>query len=282
MIEINKLKKQYGDFSLDVSMEVREGCVTGLIGKNGAGKSSTFKAILGLIRPDGGSVRILGKDALSMKEADKQLIGVAMADSSFSSYLTVKDIVLILRKLYKDFEEKKFLEQCKEFELPLNKRIQTFSTGMKAKLRVLTAVSHRASLLILDEPTSGLDVMARKEILDLLRRYMEVEGRAILISSHISSDLEGLCDDLYLIDRGKILLHEDTDEILDNYGILKVEEKELEKLDKQYLLRVQRENFGYVCLTNEKRFYVENYPKIVVEKGNIDDVMALMIGGEKL
>ena len=168
----------------------------------------------------------------------------------------------------------------KKFEIPLNKKIKEFSTGMKAKLKLLAAISHEASFLILDEPTAGLDVIAREEMADLLRSYMEQEGRCILISSHISSDLEGLCDDLYLIDHGSIRLHEETDVLLDEYGLVKVSEEQYSGLDKQYLIRRRREPFGFACLTNQKQFYLENYPDLVVEKGSIDEVITMMIRGE--
>ncbi len=283
MIAVNNVTKRYKDFCLDISMEVKRGCITGLVGKNGAGKSSIFKAILGLIRPDSGEIRILGRELGELGSPDRQAIGVSMVESGFSGELTVRDIVSILRSFYKDFQEKRFLEQCNSFEIPLNKKVKSFSTGMKAKLKVLVAVSHKACLLILDEPTSGLDVMARNELLDILRGYMEEdEGRSILISSHISSDLEGLCDDIYLIDHGKMLLHEDTCVLLDDYGVLKVGKEEYKTLDKRYILRCKKEPFGYECLTVKKQFYADNYRGIIIEKGNIDEMMMLMIGGEKI
>lgn len=151
---------------------------------------------------------------------------------------------------------------------------------MKAKLKVLVAMSHDAKLLILDEPTAGLDVIARDELLDTMRVYMEDGEKSILISSHISSDLEGLCDDLYMIDEGKIILHEETDVLLGSYGVLKLTDEQYEALDKQYILKSRKENYGYSCLTNEKQFYLENYPKATIEKGNVDEVITMMIRGE--
>ncbi len=151
---------------------------------------------------------------------------------------------------------------------------------MKAKLRVLVAMSHRASLLIMDEPTAGLDVEARNDILDLLREYLrEDENRSILITSHISSDLEGICDDIYLIHNGKVVLHEDTDAVLSNYALLKMDEEAYSHLDKSYILKEKKDSFGYSCFTNEKQFYAENYPDIVIENGNIDDLILMMTGG---
>lgn len=133
----------------------------------------------------------------------------------------------------------------------------------------------------IDEPTAGLDVLARDEMLTMLREYMEIEGRAILISSHISSDLEDFCDDIYMIDHGQVILHEETDTLLNEYGLLKVDGKQYERLDKTYVLRSRKETFGYSCLTNEKQFYQENYPDIVVEKGSIDELIMMMVRGDR-
>lgn len=281
MIKLENVKKHYKDFELDCTMEVRPGCITGLIGKNGAGKSTTFKVVLGLISSDGGRTAVFGKPAEELKSQEKENIGVVLSDSGFSGYLTVRDLVPVLANMYKRFDREKFLKRCENFDLPLNKLIKGFSTGMKRKLQVLAAVSHEAKLLILDEPTAGMDVLARDEILELLREYMEKDGRSILISSHISGDLEGFCDDIYMIDDGKIILHEETDVLLDSYGLLKMTKEQYQQLDKTYILREKKESFGVSCLTNQKQFYLENYPQIAVEKGSIDDLIMMMVRGEK-
>lgn len=282
MLKIDHVVKKYGSFTLNCDMEIRPGCVTGLIGKNGAGKSTAFKAALGLIRMDSGTVEILGKPIEQLSAADRQKIGVVLSDSGFSTFLSVKDIAIILDNMYDKFDRNVFLEECHKSELPFDKKIKEFSTGMKAKLKVLIATSHDASLLILDEPTVGLDVVARDEILDLLRGYMEQdENRSILISSHISSDLETLCDDLYMIDHGTILLHEETDVLLSNYALLKLSQEQYDRIDRQYLLRCKDESYGYACLTNQKQYYAENYPDIVMEKGGIDDLILMMAWSPK-
>lgn len=280
LLELNHVQKRYNGFSLDCSLNVEEGCVTGLIGANGAGKSTTFKAILNLIRTDGGEIRLFGKDSRNLDVRDKEKIGVVLADSTFSGILNIRQITGIMQRTYKSFDKEGFLENCRHFALPLDKNIKEFSTGMRAKLKVFLAISYQADLLILDEPTAGLDVISRAEILDILREYMEQEGRAILISSHISSDLEGLCDDIYMIDRGSIVLHEDTDVLLDSYGLLKLSEDMYRNLDKSYLLRVKKEPFGYSCLTKEKDYYLENYPGLVIEKGSVDEIISMMVKGE--
>lgn len=282
MLNIEHLEKHYDNFSLDCSLELMPGCVTGLIGQNGAGKSTTFKAILGLISTDSGNITILGKDIKDFTAKDKEDLGVVLSDSGFSGYLKIKDIIPILQNMYTKFDKSFFIEQVQRFQLPVNKQIKDFSTGMKAKFKVLVAISHNAKLLILDEPTAGLDVIARDELLEMLREFMEKDDeRSILISSHISSDLESLCDTLYMIHDGKIILHEDTDVLLSDYALLKVDAAQYDKLDKQYLLRSKKEAYGYSCLTNQKQYYMENYPKIVIEKGTIDEVITMMIRGSE-
>ncbi|MCR4641913.1 MAG: ABC transporter ATP-binding protein [Lachnospiraceae bacterium] len=283
MIRLKELTKVYKDFDLNVTMEIKPGTVCGLIGKNGAGKSTTIKAILGLIRPTSGSIEVLGKDPAKFSAKDREAIGACLADSGFSRLLRLEDVVHILKKLYKDFDETQFRKLCKEQGLPADKKLGDYSTGMKAKLRVLTALCHKAKLLILDEPTAGLDVMARTDILDMLRAYMaEDEERSMLISSHISSDLEGLCDEIFMIGDGRLILHEDTDVLLDRYGILKLSREDYEKVDKSYLVSAKKQPYGYDCLTNEKQFYMENYPASAIENGNIDSIIMLMLGGEKI
>ena len=279
MIKIEQLVKCYGDFRLDVSMAIPEGRVTGLIGKNGAGKTTVIKAMLGLIRPDRGSVKVLGVEASDMTALERARLGVALSDSGPNSGLSVSDVASILRKSYMGFDEKRFLAACRNQGLPVNKVIKTFSTGMKAKLRVLTALSHDADIRILDEPTAGLDVEARNEILDILRDYLaRNENKSILITSHIATDLESICDDIYLIHNGRILLHEDTDVILSDYAVIKADEETYKMLDRQYLLTTRKEGPVYKCLTKEKAFYAENYPGLIVENGGIDDLILMMTG----
>lgn len=282
MLKINNLRKKYHDFSLHCSMEVRPGCITGLVGRNGAGKSTTLKAALGLIRMDEGSIEMFGKDVQALTEQDKQKLGVVLPDSGFSMYLSIRDITHILKYMYSDYDQDWFLQWCEHFELPLEQKIKEFSTGMKAKLKVLVALCHNASLLLLDEPTVGLDVVIRDEFLDLLRSYMEQdENRSIVISSHISSDLETLCDDFYMIHDGEIVLHEETDVLLSEYALLKVNEEVYARLDPQYILNARKESYGYSCLTNQRQYYSENYPDLIMEKGNIDDLVLMMKGGVK-
>lgn len=280
MLRLSNVKKTYGDFNLDVSLEVGEGQITGLIGTNGAGKSSTFKAILGLINTEG-EILYNGKDMRSLTSKEREEIGAQLSESGFSGYFKIKDLLPIMKAMYTSFSPEAFQAKCEQFNLPLNKEIREFSTGMKAKLKVLIALSHGAKLLVLDEPTAGLDVIAREEILDILRDYVEDGSRSILISSHISADLEGLCDDLYFIDDGRILMHEETDVLLSDYGLMKLTPEQFEKIDKDHVLRYRKESFGYTALTNQKAFYMENFPEVSMEKGSIDEFILMMVKGEK-
>ncbi len=281
LLKMENVKKNYGSFTLDCSIEVKKGQVTGLVGSNGAGKSTTFKSLLGLIFPDSGDIEMFGKKLDNITAADKEQLGVVLTEANICELLKPKDLVSIMKGMYKSFSADTYLAQCKRYNIPLDKPIKEFSTGMKAKLKVILALSHDAKLLILDEPTAGLDVIMRNELLDMLREYMSDDERGILISSHIATDLEGICDDLYMIADGKIVLHEETDVLLSEYGVLKVTKEQYETLDKQYIVAVKEEKFGCACLTNQKDFYQENYPHIVIEKGSIDDLIIIMVKGGK-
>lgn len=266
MLEIKGVKKSYGEFQLDCSLNVEKGRITGLVGENGAGKSTLFKAVLGLISYDAGEIKILGKIPEELSEKEKEELGVVLAEAGFSGYLKGKDVEAVLAKLYPKFEAEKFHQMCEEYQIPLDKFIKEYSTGMKAKLNLIITLTHQAEFLMLD----------------ILREYMEEEPeRSILISSHISSDLEHLCDDIYVIHKGKIVLHEAMDTILEKYAVLKVSEEQYQAVDKRYLLKEKKEFFGVACLTNEKQYYIENYPEIVVESGSLDQVILMLTGGER-
>ena len=265
MLKVNGLVKNYGDFTLNCTMKVEPGRITGLVGENGAGKTTLFKSVLGLISSDGGRISLMGKAPAELTEKEKEKIGAALAESGFSGYLKIKDIVPVLAAMYPAFEKGRFLRLCGKLKLPQDKYIKEFSTGMKAKLKVLVAVTHGASFLLMDEPTTGLDVMTRNEVLDLLREAMEAdENRSILIHD------------------GQIILHEETDTLLNEYGLIKADERQFAGLDKEHILRVKKEMFGYACLTNQRQYYMENYPELVVEKGNLDEVITMMSGGKEL
>ena len=199
----------------------------------------------------------------------------------FSAQLSVEDIIAILRAMYRDFDEPFFREMCGKLNLPMKKQLKDFSTGMKAKVKVLTAISHKASLLILDEPTAGLDVEARNEIIKTIKEYVAANDCSVLISSHISSDLEGLCDEFYLFSGGKILLHETDEKIGKLYGTVQIPFELFETMDRNYIAGYKKETFGYACITNDKAYFEKNHPEIRVKPASIDDFILLLGGAEE-
>ena len=205
-IELKNVSKKYKDFELkDISFNVPQGCIVGLIGENGAGKTTTIKSILNITKAEG-DIKIFGKDNKKDEKEIKEKIGVVLEDSFLSDYLTAKQINSIMKDIYEIWDENKYRNLLKQFNLPTNKLIKDFSSGMKMKLKIATAISHNSKVLILDEPTSGLDPVVRNEILDIFRKYVEEdETRSILFSTHITTDLEHLSDYILFIENGKIM-----------------------------------------------------------------------------
>lgn len=269
---------KYDRFNLDVSLTVEPGMITGLIGRNGSGKTTTFKAIVDVVRA-GGKTEIFGKDNRRLTEDERSMIGIAYTDIFFSGEYKVSAVRRILKVAYKNFNAAEYDRLIKRFDIPQGGKIRNLSTGELAKLRFVSAMSHDAKLVILDEPTSGLDVVARDGILDELRNYMERhEDAAIILSSNITQDLEGLTDDVYMIDEGRIVLHENTDTITDDYGLVKCTEEQFEKLDKEYVKGVKKAPYGRDVLVSQKRYYLENYPALAVEDGTLDQCLVVLAG----
>ncbi len=281
MITLKDVTKHYNDFTLSLSMDIKEGMISAFVGTNGAGKTTTFKAILDLIKIDNGSIKIFDKDHNKLDRSDKEKIGVVLADATFSKELKINDVIIILETMYHDFDGTFFRQKASDLNLPLDKKLKEFSTGMLVRFKVLCAISHHPKLLLLDEPTAGLDVLARTEILDLLRDHMlKYPDATIIISSHIASDLEAIADDIYLIDDGNIVLHEDLDKVIDDYAIIKVDEDGYRDIDKTYILKIFKDNGVYHLLTDQRNFYIENYPDVVIEKGDIDKLLTMYAKGE--
>lgn len=281
MIEVNNITVSYPDFKLDCSLKVESGRITGLVGENGAGKTTLFMAILGVLNIENGEIILNNTNSKDMTLEKRQGLGVVLSDSFFSNRFTIKEVSKLLNSFYRGFQSEYFFKACERLNLPLNKKIKEFSTGMLAKLKVLSALSHNANTLILDEPTSGLDVRARLEILNMIHEYMEDhEDTSIIISSHISTDLEKICDDIYFIDNGSMILHEDTDVLLDSYGIIKTGNNI--KMDLSYCLYKSETSYGHNLLTNERQYYKDNYPDLIVEKPTIDEIILTILEGEKI
>ena len=281
-VELQSISKKYNDFELNnISFNVPKGCIVGLIGENGAGKTTTIKSILNITKASG-SIKVFGKDNIKYEKKIKEETGVVLDDSFLSEYLTAKQVNSIMKDFYKNWDENKYINLLKEFNLPINKLIKDFSSGMKMKLKIATAISHNPKLLILDEPTSGLDPVVRNEILDIFRKYIEEdETRSILLSTHITTDLEHISDYIVFIEKGKIIFDLPTNELLENYGIIKCSKENFIKLDKKDYIAYQKGKYQYEVLTNDKTTIRKKYNITTIDKPSIENIMLFYIKGEK-
>ena len=281
-IELQNLTKKYVGFELkEISFSVPEGCIVGLIGENGAGKTTTIKSILNITKAEG-VIKIFGKDNKAYEKEIKKEIGVVLDDSFLSDYLTAKQINSIIKDAYKNWNENKFYDLLKQFNLPTDKLVKDFSSGMKMKLKIATAISHNPKLLILDEPTSGLDPVVRSEILDIFRKYIEEdETRSILLSTHITTDLEHISDYIVFIEKGKMVFNLPTNELLENYGIIKCSEEDFLQIDKNDYIKYKKQKYQYEILTSNKNNIRKKYNITTIDKPSIEDIMLFYIKGEK-
>lgn len=220
-IEIKNLSKTYPGFRLDnLNLTLPSGCIMGLVGENGAGKSTTIKLMLDMIKRDGGTIKLLGRDNTDNLQLTKEDIGVVMDDVGITGCLSARQVGKIMKAIFKNWQDDVFADYLKRLELPDNKPFSDFSRGMKMKLGIAIALSHKARLLILDEPTSGLDPIVRDEVVDIFNDFTRSENHSILISSHIVSDLEKLCDYIAFLHKGKLILCEEKDVLMEQYGII--------------------------------------------------------------
>ncbi len=281
-IEIQNVSKRYKDFELkNISFNVPQGCIVGLIGENGAGKTTTIKSILNITKSEG-TIKILEKDNKENEKAIKEEVGVVLDDSFLSDYLTAKQVSSIMKEFYKNWNENKYINLLKQFNLPTDKLIKDFSSGMKMKLKIATAISHNPKILILDEPTSGLDPVVRNEILDIFRKYIEEdETRSILLSSHITTDLEHISDYIVFIEKGKLIFSLPTNELLENYGIIKCSKDDFATFAKKDYITYQKGKYQYEVLTNNKNNIKNKYNITTIDKPSIEDIMLFYIKGEK-
>ena len=279
-IEIKNLYKKYNDFELkNISFNIPQGCIVGIIGENGAGKTTTIKSILNIINTKG-KIKIFDKNIKEQEKEIKQDIGVVLDDSFLSEYITPKNINTIMKSFYKNWNSKKYFNYLKEFQLPTNKLIKNLSNGMKMKLKIITAISHSPKLLILDEPTNGLDPIIRNEILDLFRRYIsEDKSRSILISSHITTDLEYITDYVIFINKGKIIFKLPTNELLENYAIVKCSDKDFKLINKKDYISFIKNKYQYEVLINNKEEFSKKYNIKSIDKPTIENIMLLYIKG---
>lgn len=282
ILEIKNLCKKYNGFELkNINITLPKGTIMGFIGENGAGKTTTIRAILNLLNNTTGEIKIFG---LCNKVCEKQIkedIGVVLDDSFFSDAITPKDINRIMKNIYKNWEENIYNKYLEKFKLPSNKNIKEYSSGMKMKLKLAVALSHKAKLLILDEPTSGLDPIARSEILEIFQEFIQDEDNSIFVSSHITSDLEHIADYITFINNGEIILSEEKDELLDNYGIARCSKEQFDKIDKKDFIKYQKNKYEYELLVKNKAEFNKKYNVEIMDKPTIDDIMLIYIKGER-
>ena len=282
VIELKNVKKDYGDFVLDnVSFSVPIGSVCGFIGQNGAGKTTTIQIILDAIKRDGGEVYVFGKNINDGMAELKEDIGVVFDEMGFHDFLTPKQINTVMKNIYKNWDEDAFFDYLKKFSLPAKKECGKFSRGMRMKLQIATAMSHKAKLLIMDEPTSGLDPIVRNEIIQIFREFVIEEDHSILLSSHITTDLEKIADEVVFIDAGRIVLSGNKDEIIEKHGILRCKKDEVKEISDSLIVDVEVSSMGAEILVNDKKAASKLYPGMVIDEAGLEQIMIHYVNGSK-
>lgn len=283
ILEVKDLEKKYMDFTLDkISFSIPSGTIVGLIGENGAGKSTTINAILNLIRKDGGEIKVLGKEMTDSDTGMRNEIGVVFDGNNFYETLTPRKIGNIMAKVYSNWDMSCFEDYLKRFQLPVSKEIKQFSKGMKMKFTIAVALSHNPRLLILDEATSGLDPIVRDEVLDIFLDFVQDETHAVLVSSHITSDLEKIADYITFIHKGKLIFSLSKDELIYNYGIIKCGREQFMKMDSDDIITYRKKDYEYEILVSDKTRMERKYKNCLMNDVTIDDIMLLYVKGEKV
>lgn len=282
-IEIKKLKKKYdSNFELgEINLTIPSGYVIGLIGENGAGKTTLIKSILNIINIDSGEIKIFNRESKKYDYLVKENIGVVLDDMFFPEILTANDINTIMKDIYKSWDKNLFYKYLDEFKLPNTKKIKSLSKGMRKKLEIVTALAHHPKLLILDEPTSGLDPVVRDDILDIFLDFIKDEDHTILLSTHITSDLEHIADEIIFIDKGKIILNKSKDELLDNYGVLKCNIDLFDEISKEDIISYKKNKYNYEILVSDRNKIKNKYKDCVVDKITLEELIILVVKGKK-
>lgn len=280
-LTVNNLNKSFKDFSLkNISFSVPQGSIVGLVGENGSGKSTCIKCILGQDIPNSGDIRIFNKNALTDVESHR-LLAAASDKCGLPESLNPKEVSKLLKDIYENWDEEKYFDLLEMFKVPLNKKIKKMSRGTKVKTALCAALSHHASLLVLDEATSGLDPIVREEILDLLLEFMNDENNAVLMTSHITADIERVADYVVFIQNGKILFMLEK-EVLDNYGIARLSQNELEFLDPSLAVFKRKQALSTDILVSDYKEFKLRYPDYSLDRASLDDVILMYSRGEIL
>lgn len=274
ILEIHKLCKKYDSFALqDVSFSLPGGSIMGFVGENGAGKTTTLKLILNEIRRDSGKIKLFGLDNQRDERMVKEQIGVVLDENCINGEFSVKDVGTLWKHFYKNWDNGLYLRYLEQFELPQKKAYKEFSKGMKMKLNLAAALAHKPRLLILDEATSGLDPVMRSDILDIFLDFIQDEDHGVLLSSHITSDLERAADYITFLHKGQVMLSGSKDDLIYSYGVLKCGTSDFDKIDRSDILRWRKNEFEYEALVSDKDAMHRKYPKMTMDHVTIDDIM---------
>ncbi|GIN63375.1 ABC transporter ATP-binding protein [Robertmurraya siralis] len=281
VVELKNVTKKFKGFSVEnINLDVKQGFVTGFIGANGAGKSTTIKMMMNLLRPDAGEVKLFGLDYRTHEKEIKERIGFVYDGNVFFEGLNLKDIKRIVGPAYKRWDNQVFDHYIDQFELPLNKAIKTFSKGMQMKASLALALSHHAELIIMDEPTAGLDPIFRRELLALLQELMVDENRTIFFSTHITTDLDRIADYITFIQSGKIIFNRSVHDVAENYALVKGGTDLLDRDTEKFFIQVHRAPTGFEALTDNIKDVQNTFgDAVVIEKASLEDIMYYMKGG---
>ena len=282
ILEVKGLKKEFKTFSLeDVSFSLQEGCITGFIGVNGAGKTTTIKSILGLVLKDAGSIKLFGKEIDRNERELKNRIGIVLDEGYFYEEMTIREMKSVIAPAYTNWDESVFKRNIERFGLQPKQKISTLSKGMRMKYAIALALSHHADLLIMDEPTSGLDPLVRSQLMNILLEFMKDDGKSVLFSSHITSDLDKVADVVILIDHGKIVLSQEKDILLDTHGFVKGDRRLLNEQTSNLFLTLHETEYGFEGLTHKKSEVRQQMKGVLIERPTIEDIMLGYVGGEE-
>ena len=281
IVEVKGLCKSYPDFELkNISFQVPGGSIMGLIGENGAGKTTTLKSLLNLIHFDKGEVSLLGYPIPQQEQAAKKDVGMVLDDCFFHDALKAREIDKILAPVYQNWDSPLFRSYLEKFNLPEKKLVKEYSRGMKMKLSLAAALAHHPRLLILDEATAGLDPVVRDEILDEFLGFICDEDHAILLSSHITGDLEKVADYITYLHQGQVVLSDSKDAILEEYGRVGCTAGDLTQINREDYVRLRRGTFGNELLVPDRKSFAKKYPGLTVDRVSLDDIMLFVGKGE--
>lgn len=285
ILEVKNLSKKYksSDFFLDdVSFSVPYGSIVGFVGENGAGKTTTIGCILNTLFKDSGTIKLFGKEMLDSDTSIREDIGIVFDASNFSEHLSCEQLSKVMAGIYSNWQHQAFVSYMEKFQIPMNKKLKTFSRGMSMKLSIAVAMSHSSKLLILDEATSGLDPIVRDEILDVFLDFVQDEGHSIFLSSHITSDLEKIADYIVFIHNGKIILTANKDDLIYNYGVIRCKQAQFDELDKNDILAYKKRDYQIDILIKNRKEIEYKYKNLIIDTVSIDDIMLLLVKGARI